>query len=333
MRSPHLRELPHAAEEKSGWLWTNIPEPFPESMPDGSPWPKISVVTPSFNQGQFIEETIRSVLLQNYPNLEFIIIDGGSTDNTVEVIKKYEPWLFYWVSEPDRGQSHAINKGIFKSSGEILFWLNSDDILLPGSLRIVANVFASHKELPLVSGQAVVIDHEGEEIGELNTYFISWEELITNPGNSIRQIATFFSRNMFEKYGYLNEDLQISMDKELISRFTQQNMPLIINEYLAAFRVHKDSKTAQNLIDGYIETDKLRIKNLTNFDLKKNYLQRSSGNWLHLSQDKFLSYSMRIKCLKEVVLLYPANIFSRKFWHFVCIVVKDFFLGFNRQVK
>ena len=148
--------FPPAPEGKTGWPWTEIPEPMPETLPDGSPWPKISVVTPSFNQGQFIEETIRSVLLQGYPNLEYIIIDGGSTDNTLEVIRKYEPWLTYWVSEPDRGQSHAINKGIGKAMGEILFWLNSDDLVLPSVFFRIAKMFRIHLDVLLIDRKSVV---------------------------------------------------------------------------------------------------------------------------------------------------------------------------------
>ena len=116
--------FPLYSSDKKGW-------PFDiESLPDQNQsdisWPKISIVTPSFNQGQYIEQTIRSVLLQNYPNLEYIIFDGGSTDETVSIIKKYEPWLTYWVSEPDRGQSHAINKGLKKCTGNYFNWINSD---------------------------------------------------------------------------------------------------------------------------------------------------------------------------------------------------------------
>ena len=109
--------------------------------------PKITIVTPSFNQGQFIEETIRSVLDQNYPNLEYLIIDGGSTDQTIEVIRKYERQLSYWVSEKDRGQVHAINKGLARATGEIFGFLNSDDLYVPGTFEVVGEYFEKHPEL------------------------------------------------------------------------------------------------------------------------------------------------------------------------------------------
>src|SRR5437588_6081454 len=154
MRCPTLAKLPSPLTDKTGWPWTIETPPLPVVRPDGSCWPRISIVTPSYNQGQFIEETIRSVLLQGYPDLEYIIIDGGSQDESVEIIKKYEPWLTYWVSEQDRGQSHAINKGFDRSTGLILGWLNSDDVLLPNALATVAVAMPRPEEPVVIAGKA-----------------------------------------------------------------------------------------------------------------------------------------------------------------------------------
>src|SRR5512140_3007798 len=134
MRCPTLSELPTSPPGKTGWPWTEESPQMTDALPDGLPWPCVSIVTPSYNQAQFIEETIRSVLLQGYPDLEYIIIDGGSMDSSVEIIRKYELWLAYWVSEKDSGQSHAINKGMKTATGEVVAWLNSDDTLTPDAL-------------------------------------------------------------------------------------------------------------------------------------------------------------------------------------------------------
>ena len=127
-----LQDLPAPPEGKTGWPWTEQTEVLPDKMPDGSDWPRISIVTPNYNYGHFIEETIRSILLQGYPNLEYIIIDGASTDNSIEIIKKYEKWVSYWVSEKDTGQSNAINKGLERCTGEFFNWINSDDSPIQG---------------------------------------------------------------------------------------------------------------------------------------------------------------------------------------------------------
>src|SRR5215510_8054358 len=139
MRCPRLRELPPAPEGKKGWPWTE--ETFPEAEQTSTSPRSISIVTPSYNQAAFLEETIRSVLLQGYPNLEYVIMDGGSTDGTVEIIKKYQRWLSHWESGKDNGQADAIAKGFIKASGELGNWLNSDDVLLENALGNLASAF------------------------------------------------------------------------------------------------------------------------------------------------------------------------------------------------
>ncbi len=142
-QAPTLDELPPPPADRIGWPWTDASPASPTTLPDGRPWPRITVVTPSYNQAEFLEATLRSVLLQGYPNLEYIVIDGGSQDGSVEILQRYAPWLAYWTSEPDRGQSHAINKGFARSTGEIQAWLNSDDTYYPGALARVARTMAT----------------------------------------------------------------------------------------------------------------------------------------------------------------------------------------------
>jgi len=159
------------------WLPSAYIKPF---FLENSVLPKISIITPSFNQGNYIEETIRSVLLQDYPNLEYIVIDGGSTDGTLEIIKKYEPWITYWESAPDRGQSHAINKGIQKASGDWIAWLNSDDIYLENALtKIVATITQSSKTASWIVGTTIFTDPNLHEISQFKPH------LYTAPGRDV----------------------------------------------------------------------------------------------------------------------------------------------------
>lgn len=204
------------APERQGWPWTEGTPLRPATLPDGSPWPRISIVTPSYNQGQFLEETIRSVLLQGYPNLEYFIIDGGSSDGSVEIIRRYAPWIDYWVSEPDRGQSHAINKGLARTTGEILCWLNSDDVLLPGSLWAVGSFFAAHPKDLLVSGQAIWRDSAGRHIGDHTLTVHVFRDLLRyHQGRFLAQPAVFMRRELVQRTGPLDEDLTYTMDLDL----------------------------------------------------------------------------------------------------------------------
>ncbi|MEO6882860.1 MAG: glycosyltransferase family 2 protein [Bacteroidia bacterium] len=212
---------------------------------DKNIFPKISIVTPSFNQGEFLEETILSVLEQNYPNLEYIIIDGGSTDNSVEIIKKYEKKLAYWVSEKDRGQSHAINKGLQKCTGEIFNWLNSDDCYLSNTLRKVAEGFAN-KNTFLLCGKSNLFKINSENLIAEGTFFDPNDFAKTLAVLHIEQPSTFFRMSAVKKMGELSERLHFVMDKEwwltyLLNFGTGNSVKT--NTVFVNFRYHKKSKT------------------------------------------------------------------------------------------
>src|SRR5215207_3259660 len=156
-----LKNLPPPPEGKTGWPWTEEAATPAEAPPRGRAWPRISVVTPSLNQAEFLEQTIRSVLLQGYPNLEYIVMDGGSRDGSLAVIEKYAPLLTHWESRPDRGQGHAINKGWRQCTGEILCWLNSDDLYLPGALRVVSETLAGGAGVFAAVGHSMAVPADG----------------------------------------------------------------------------------------------------------------------------------------------------------------------------
>lgn len=204
---------------------------------------KISIVTPSFNQAAFIERTILSVINQNYPNLEYIIIDGGSNDGSVEIIKKYEKHLTYWVSEKDKGQSHALNKGFSKASGDIFAYLNSDDIYLPNTLSIVAQKFQENENIDIIYGHAKLIDQNDNKIGLCVALPYKLKEHM-NGVFSIPQPSSFWRKKVYEKLGGFNIDNHSCMDAEFFALASAYNFRFKnINMVLAGFRVHASSKT------------------------------------------------------------------------------------------
>ena len=208
--------------------------------------PKISVITPSYNQGQFIEETILSIINQNYSNLEYIIIDGGSTDNSVEIIKKYEKQLTYWVSEKDQGQSEAINKGFKKATGDIVCWINSDDILMPNALNNVANFFTSNDDVDFLNGYLLIIDKYSKVIS--NFFILKQKIWYARHGiYYIAQQSMFWKRSLFDRIGFLREDFHAMMDMEFLIRIFQSNCRIgHLDKILGAIRKHEKTKTALN---------------------------------------------------------------------------------------
>jgi len=210
--------------------------------------PLVTIVTPSYNQGRFLEEAILSVLNQDYPHIEYLIIDGGSTDGSVETIREYGDRLAYWVSEPDRGQSHAINKGLRRAQGEILTWLNSDDVLLPAAVSRVVQFLAEHPHVDVCNGRGDRIDEDGRPIPTptLPRDVLDFSGRTALAGNLVNSPGAFWRRGIMEQVGLLDEELHYVMDYEwwlrmVLAGGTFRRMP---PPSVSAFRVHADSKTA-----------------------------------------------------------------------------------------
>jgi glycosyltransferase involved in cell wall biosynthesis len=212
-------------------------------MSNGSSCPCVSIITPSYNQGRFLEETVRSVLLQGYPNLEYMVIDGGSTDESVEIIRRYADWLAYWVSEPDRGQVDAINKGFGRATGEILAWLNSDDTYVhPRTIFRVVDLFRQYPQVDAVTGAGMILTEDGRwlrqtEVLPTRSYY---EQLRYR--DTILQPATFFRRKVLDSIP-IDESLHYTFDWDFFIRLTKHHNLLVVDEVWAGCRMWEENKT------------------------------------------------------------------------------------------
>ncbi|GIW79329.1 MAG: glycosyl transferase [Gemmatales bacterium] len=215
--------------------------------------PTISIVTPTKNQARFLPRTIESVVSQSYPRLEYVVQDGASTDETPTILKRYEAQLHSWDSRPDRGQAHAINLGFARSTGEILAFLNSDDVYLPGTLHYVADFFARHPDVDVVYGQRVLIDENDQEIGRwiLPRHcdrVLLWADYVP-------QETLFWRRRIWDAVGgAMNEDYRFALDWELLLRFRSAGAKFCrLPRFLAAFRIHPEQKTSSHMFDVGVE--------------------------------------------------------------------------------
>ncbi|AZQ69599.1 glycosyltransferase [Silicimonas algicola] len=279
MRCPTLAELPPPPEGRTGWPWTTESPQLPDTMPDGGAWPRISIVTPSYNQGQFIEETIRSVLLQGYPNLEYIIIDGGSTDGAVDIIKKYKLWLTYWVSERDRGQSHAINKGFEWASGALYNWQNSDDILFVSALSSAAAIFVKHNA-QLICGRRIIRTMTGSAQHVDPALNRDWWNYKLRRG-IIATDASFFSAALHSQIGALDERMHYQFDVDYFTRALNCVERITITEQIFSLLMsHADQKTRQTQRSDEYEITKLRTPPASD-NLLLRLLQRVARTRFH----------------------------------------------------
>lgn len=252
LTTPHLGRLRHHAPEPllvpTSYFATDPPRPAPT----------ISIVTPSYSQGQFLERTLYSVVSQGYPGLEYVVQDGGSEDDTVDVLRRYERSLSRWASEPDAGQGDAINRGFAHTSGEIMAYLNSDDLLLPGALAYVGRYFASHPEVDVVYGHRIIIDEHDREIGSWVLPPHDDEELALL--DFVPQETLFWRRKAWEAAGgQIDPSLRFAIDWDLLLRLRDTGARMVrLPRFLGAFRAHDEQKTAVWYDQCLIECDALR---------------------------------------------------------------------------
>lgn len=242
--------------------------------------PRITVVTPSYNQAQFIEDTIKSVLDQQYPNLEYIIIDGGSTDGSQGIIRKYESSLAYWVSEPDQGQTDALIKGFNMATGDIMCWLNSDDLFEPRALWEVARSFEEHPEADMIYGDATWITSNGRLVKRKKEHgFIRFIWMYDH--NFIPQPSTFWRSRLYWQSGGLDPKYDLAMDADLWAKFAERTKPVHIRRSWSRLRLYAEQKN-QRLRARSDEEDA---------DIRSRYLPQ---------QPKWLVYSKKVvaKCLR-----------------------------------
>lgn len=264
-----------------------------------SNYPKVSIVTPSFAQGRYIEKTIRSILDQGYPNLEYFVQDGGSTDETIAVLKRYDQQLSGWVSKMDGGQSHAINRGFYRTSGEIMGWLNSDDLLLPGALACVVDYFNRHPDVDVVYGNRLLIDESDMEIGRWlmpchDSKVLSWVDYVP-------QETLFWRRRIWEKAGgQIDESFRFAMDWDLLVRFREAGARIAhIPRFLGAFRIHQHQKTCAAINEvGYKEMDRIRERVLGRVPSRKE-IQRAILPFMlkHIAVD--MAYRVRTRLRRK----------------------------------
>jgi len=255
-------------------------------------YPKISIITPSYNQGHYLEETILSIIGQNYPNLEYIIIDGGSKDNSVEIIKKYEKYLTYWTSEPDRGHGHALNKGFHRSTGEIMAWINSDDKYHPDAFKKVAEIFDQFKDVNWIVGKNSWWDDTGKMTSQ-KYIFKNIFDFLRGNYDWIQQESVFWRRSLWDKTGgKINENYRFMVDGELWCRFFLKDKLYHVDLLLSGYRSYGVNRAALNMDICNAEMRKAIhvMKRSWNEKILRDSYYRKSVNFLR----KRLSFSSMI---------------------------------------
>ncbi len=273
---------------------------------------KISIVTPVFNQAQYLEETIQSIISQGYPNLEYIIIDGGSTDGTVDIIKKYESHLTYWVSEPDKGMYDALQKGFERSTGKIMGWLNADDIYHKGCLFQVANVFSHHSEINWLTGSHTQIDENGNVIYCASCRKFNKFQYLTGDYMWIAQESTFWRRSLWEQAGsHIAVDMHAAGDFELWLRFIKHDILYYVNTGIGIYR-HREGQLSKDMVSYINEVNQiyhsLKIEDTDKKIIDKYKRKKKIANWINKSRIINGNKIVRLRAFEKKYLTIPPTL-------------------------
>lgn len=286
--------------------------------------PLISIITPSYNQGKFIEETIRSILFQDYPNIEHIVVDGGSTDNTLDVLRKYDDKI-RWSSEKDNGQSDALNKGFKMAKGEILGWLNSDDTYLPGAINKVMEYFKNHPEVGMIYGKTSLTDEFGNITGNFPTEPFVHERFAAV--NFIAQSSVFIRNEVYHDAGGVSLDLRYAIDYDLWMRIFKITKIEYLPEFLSTYRLHPESGSVseKTQLKAWEESLRIALKNYNWAPINRVYMcsyylvKQKLPGWLVrvrplvifiailVSLIEYVRLNRGIR-LKDLLMITPANI-------------------------
>lgn len=330
-----IDDLPPPPPGKSGWPWTEGNKPLPPIQSNNEQWPRITIVTPSYNYGRFIEETIRSVLLQSYPNLEYIIIDGGSTDNTVEIIKKYDKYITYWISEADQGQTDAINKGYQKGTGNIFSWLNADDSYLD------ANCLATVSQLYLqgyrfIAGRCLNVYNNGtqEIIDSVPTNFQRYLRLWQH--SALPQPSVFIAKEIVHRCLPLDKKLYMLMDYQYFLRsLYHQPKSIYLDNIWTKINYHGGNKMVSGYADGIKEWYEIALAESKKLPLiLEHYFRLDAEDYMILYPLINSSYSNTPIQLLKALIFRPSIMRWLIFWKLIIkSLIGKQYLALKKSVK